>query len=122
MAQVQSNGRGPGYYKRGRGDVWDFIREQGLNYHLGCAIKYIARAGHKGDTAQDLQKAIHYLQNELENLEQPSDDTGERISEALQHNERLFPFSSQQTKEPDSRRVQRVLGGRQLSLQGEPIL
>ena len=56
---------GPSYYKRGTCDVWDFIREQGLNFHLGNAIKYICRAGYKDSKIQDLEKAIHYLQNEL---------------------------------------------------------
>ena len=60
---------GPKYYKRGVADVWDFIREQGLNFHLGNAIKYICRAGHKDSYTDDLKKAIHYLQNELENAE-----------------------------------------------------
>ncbi len=58
----------PSYYKRGTAPVWDFIRDQGLNFHLGNAIKYICRYGHKGDyNAQlsDINKAIHYLQNEL---------------------------------------------------------
>jgi hypothetical protein len=39
-----------------------------LNYHLGNAIKYIARAGHKDSAEQDLKKAIHYLQNELSHV------------------------------------------------------
>ena len=56
---------GPTYYKRGSSDVWDFIREQGLNFHLGNAIKYICRAGYKDSKIHDLEKAIHYLQNEL---------------------------------------------------------
>ena len=47
-------------------ETWDFIREQGLNYHLGNAIKYICRAGHKDSKADDLKKAIHYLENELQ--------------------------------------------------------
>ncbi len=55
----------PRYYTRGSIEVWDFIRDQGLNYHLGCAIKYITRAGYKDSKADDLQKAIHYLENEL---------------------------------------------------------
>ena len=56
--------KGPTYYKRGSSDVWDFIREQGLNFHLGNAIKYICRAGYKTSSKiQDLEKAIHYLQN-----------------------------------------------------------
>ena len=57
--------KGPSYYKRGTCDVWDFIREQGLNFHLGNAIKYICRAGFKDSKIHDLEKAIHYLQNEL---------------------------------------------------------
>ena len=57
----------PSYYKRGKAPVWDFIREQGLNFHLGNAIKYICRAGYKGSTEEDLEKAIVYLQNELTN-------------------------------------------------------
>jgi hypothetical protein len=47
-------------------ETWDFIRDQGLNYHLGNAIKYICRAGHKDSKADDLKKAIHYLENELQ--------------------------------------------------------
>jgi len=58
---------GPSYYKRGSTDVWDFIRAQGLNFHLGNAIKYICRAGYKEDKTKDLEKAIHYLQNEVVN-------------------------------------------------------
>ena len=57
--------KGPTYYQRGSTDVWDFIREQELNFHLGNAIKYICRAGYKDSKIQDLEKAIHYLENEL---------------------------------------------------------
>ena len=59
--------KGPTYYQRGSSDVWDFIRDQGLNFHLGNVIKYICRAGYKTDSKiQDLEKALHYLQNELD--------------------------------------------------------
>jgi len=57
--------KGPSYYQRGTINVWDFIRDQGLNFHLGNAIKYICRAGYKESKIQDLEKAIHYLENEL---------------------------------------------------------
>ena len=63
---------GPKYYQRGTIQVWDFIRDQRLNFHLGNAIKYICRYGHKGDyNAQlsDLNKAIHYLENERNHLQ-----------------------------------------------------
>ena len=58
----------PSHYTRGSIEVWDFIRDQGLNYHLGNAIKYICRAGYKSTATktEDLKKAIHYLENELE--------------------------------------------------------
>ena len=57
----------PNYYTRGSIEVWDFVRDQDLNYFLGNAIKYICRAGYKESKAVDLQKAIHYLENELHN-------------------------------------------------------
>ena len=57
----------PSHYTQGSIEVWDFIRDQNLNYHLGNAIKYICRADYKGSRTQDLQKAIHYLENELFN-------------------------------------------------------
>ena len=57
--------KGPTYYQRGSIDVWDFIRDQGLNFHLGNAIKYICRSGFKDSKIHDLEKAIHYLENEL---------------------------------------------------------
>jgi len=63
---ANSNQNGPSYYKRGQIQVWDFIRDQELSFHLGNAIKYICRAGYKEDRISDLTKAIHYLQNELE--------------------------------------------------------
>lgn len=64
---LSSSSRGPSYYRRGKIEVWDFIRDQDLNYHCGAAVKYICRAGHKDSATADLAKAIHYLQNELEN-------------------------------------------------------
>tara|TARA_B100001094_G_scaffold297803_1_gene321195 strand:+ start:668 stop:895 length:228 start_codon:yes stop_codon:yes gene_type:complete len=64
--RIVSSDRGPQYYKRGKTQVWDFIREQELDFHLGNVIKYVCRAGHKDDDIADLKKAIHYLENELE--------------------------------------------------------
>ena len=57
---------GPDYYQRGNIEVWDFIRDQNLNYHLGNVIKYICLAGYKDDDLKDLKKAAHYLLNEIE--------------------------------------------------------
>ena len=70
---------GPQYYNRGSIEVWDFIRDQKLNYHLGNAIKYICRAGHKDDALSDLKKAIHYLTNERDYLLKES----KRVSQSV---------------------------------------
>ena len=51
----------PSHYTRGKIEVIDFIEDQQLPYHLGNVIKYIARAGYKGDKLEDLKKAQWYL-------------------------------------------------------------
>jgi len=75
---AETTNYGPKYYKRGSIDVWDFIRQQDLGFHLGNAVKYISRAGYKDDDIADLNKAIHYLQNEVEHR------TSQRVSESIQ--------------------------------------
>lgn len=51
----------PSHYNRGKIEVINFIEDQGLSFHLGNVIKYIARAGSKGDKLEDLKKARWYL-------------------------------------------------------------
>jgi predicted Zn-dependent protease len=75
----------PSYYTRGSIEVWDFIRDQNLNYHLGCAIKYICRAGYKDSAIEDLKKAIHYLENELNHVVRSSN----RVPKSVQYTELL---------------------------------
>jgi Protein of unknwon function (DUF3310) len=57
----------PPHYTSGGIETIDFIEAKELGYNLGNAIKYIARAGKKGDALQDLQKAIWYLNREINN-------------------------------------------------------
>jgi len=52
----------PPHYTTGKIEVIDFIEDQDLPYHLANAVKYIARCRHKGTEAQDINKAIWYLQ------------------------------------------------------------
>lgn len=40
-----------------------------LGFCLGNAVKYISRAGKKGDALEDLKKAAWYLQREIDNRE-----------------------------------------------------
>ena len=73
----------PSHYTRGSIEVWDLIRDQGLNYFRGNAIKYICRAGFKSPhtTIEDLKQAIHYLENELQHT--LSEDEPERPSNTI---------------------------------------
>ena len=41
-----------------------------LGFHLGCVVKYVCRAGHKGSKLEDLRKARWYLDREIARLEQ----------------------------------------------------
>ena len=84
--------KGPTYYQRGSIDVWHFIRDQQLNFHLGNAIKYVCRAGYKDSKIQDLQKAIHYLENELEYEENLLIRAGEGVQNEIQTDERSFTY------------------------------
>lgn len=43
-----------------------------MNFNRGNAIKYIWRAGDKGNEVQDLKKAIWYLQDEIQRLKMES--------------------------------------------------
>src|SRR6056300_733617 len=56
----------PSHYHAQSGvEVIDAVEAWGLGFCLGNVIKYVARAGHKGDAREDLQKALWYLTREL---------------------------------------------------------
>lgn len=61
----------PAHYTDGKIEVIDFIEDKNLNFHLGNAVKYIARAGKKDPkkTIEDLKKAQWYLNRHIQNLE-----------------------------------------------------
>ena len=42
------------------------IRDWGLNFNLGSAVKYISRAGRKDNVLQDLLKAKQFIEFEIE--------------------------------------------------------
>ena len=92
---ADSHPKGPSYYKRGTIEVWDFIRDQQLNYHLGNAIKYICRAGHKDSALADLDKAIHYLENEREFLRDSSLRVQEQVRAAARVDDFLFESATE---------------------------
>ena len=86
--------KGPTYYQRGSSDVWDFIREQELNFHLGNAIKYICRAGYKDSKIEDLHKIAKALLT-YETL------TGEEIANIINKNK--YPENKEDLKVEESK-------------------
>lgn len=57
----------PKYYKSGPGDVIDFCLHHNIGFAEGNIIKYIVRAGKKGEALEDLNKAKEYLNRLIEN-------------------------------------------------------
>lgn len=49
------------------------IEAWGLNFHLGNVVKYISRAGKKGEGLEDLEKALWYLSRHVENVQNIGD-------------------------------------------------
>ena len=65
----------PPHYKSGGIEVIDVIEAFELNFRLANVIKYVLRAGRKGDALEDLEKAAWYLVREIEKLyEQAEED------------------------------------------------
>jgi hypothetical protein len=64
----------PSHYCYSKYEPKDVIREWGLNFNLGSAVKYIARAGRKDDIIQDLSKAKQFLEFEIEYLEKQQNE------------------------------------------------
>ena len=57
----------PSHYISGRKyEPKDVIRDWQLNFNLGSAVKYVARAGRKDDIVQDLRKAQEFIQFEID--------------------------------------------------------
>lgn len=60
----------PAHYCEGRTYMpIDVIEDWELGFNLGNAVKYIARAGRKGDALEDLKKARFYLDREIGTME-----------------------------------------------------
>lgn len=55
----------PPHYTRGGIEAIDVIEAWHLDFCTGNALKYLARAGHKGDAAEDLKKARWYIDRAL---------------------------------------------------------
>lgn len=85
------------HYKTGTVEAIDLIEAYDLDFCLGNAVKYIARAGRKGDAVEDLEKAMWYLQRKINQL---NDNKGTRstgisreVSEVFQRAGQIYSAS-----------------------------
>jgi hypothetical protein len=58
----------PNHYKQKVQPI-ELIEAFDLNFNLGNVVKYVSRAGRKGDTLEDLEKAFYYLKREMQKYE-----------------------------------------------------
>ena len=68
--KIKSEVAHPSHYNSGKIEVIEAIEDWRMSFHLGNAIKYIARAGRKDPSKEivDLEKAIWYLRRHIELL------------------------------------------------------
>jgi len=59
----------PPHYQGNGIEVIDIIESFDLNFNLGNTVKYVLRAGKKGNKKEDLEKAVWYLKRELNKFE-----------------------------------------------------
>ncbi len=73
----------PSHYAAGRKyEPKDVIRDWGLNFNLGNAVKYLSRAGRKNDAVEDLRKAQRYIQFEIDALLAEEAERGQKVSDS----------------------------------------
>ena len=58
----------PDHYSANGIEAIDVIDAYNLNFYLGNAIKYILRSERKGNKKIDLEKAVWYLNREIDKL------------------------------------------------------
>lgn len=67
--EIVDNVNSPRHYQGNGIEVIDIIESFELNFNLGNTIKYVLRAGKKGNKKEDLEKAVWYLKRELNKFE-----------------------------------------------------
>lgn len=69
------------HYNSGGVEAIEVIEAFQLGFHLGNVVKYVLRAGRKGDALKDLHKAKYFLDREI--ARRQADATGGEIREEL---------------------------------------
>lgn len=64
----------PSHYLRFNDDPYEAIKvieAWGADFCIGNALKYLSRAGKKGDEREDLEKAMWYIQRKIDQIKKP---------------------------------------------------
>ena len=70
-----SNVDHPSHYAEGRRyEPVDVIADWELDFCLGSAVKYLARAGRKDDIIEDLEKAAWYINYKIEEIKRKKEE------------------------------------------------
>ena len=89
----------PSHYTEGRKyEPRKVIADWGLNFNLGNAVKYISRAGRKGDKIEDLRKAIQYIEFEIEELDPHYISSENRIMELKTRLNAIYGVNNKEEK------------------------
>lgn len=64
---MKNNVNHPSHYTKGI-EAIDYIESWNMNFNAGNAIKYITRAPYKSNELEDLQKALWYIQREIDRI------------------------------------------------------
>lgn len=67
------------------GDAQPIDIAENLSFNLGNVVKYVSRAGRKGDALEDLHKAQWYLGREIQRISAYHEDRTRRNAEAAEH-------------------------------------
>ena len=59
----------PSWYNKGNIQPVDFFIDQDMPYLIATACKYLCRYRWKGKPVEDLQKAVWYIQKEIDKIE-----------------------------------------------------
>ena len=73
-APNKSDPTNPSHYNKSKMQHWDVVEDWGLDYLIGCATKYLSRAGKKSSAhlddsdkeIQDLEKSIVYIKKRID--------------------------------------------------------
>ena len=65
---VKDNVNHPPHYTKHPSGVECIAVTEHMNFNIGNAVKYLWRAGEKGNLVEDLQKAVWYINREIERV------------------------------------------------------